>query len=72
MLRSRTNEDLMRINEEIQRLQAKRERSIDTYNTILSPACRLPPDVFARNFFIFFVQMSEIDLLKSTSYANLD
>ena len=47
-LRSQANEDLLQIDAEIQRLKAKREqvqRSLDIYNTVLSPARRLLPDI---------------------------
>jgi len=53
-LRSLANEDLLLIDTEIQRLKAKREqvqRSIDLYNTILSPARRLPPDIWREVFY---------------------
>jgi hypothetical protein len=53
-LRSRANEDLMHINTEIQRLMAKREQvqsSLDIYNTILSPARRLLPDILQEIFY---------------------
>ena len=47
-LRSQANEDLLQIDAEIQPLKAKREqvqRSLDIYNTVLSPARRLLPDI---------------------------
>ncbi|KIM41989.1 hypothetical protein M413DRAFT_71267, partial [Hebeloma cylindrosporum] len=53
-LRSRANEDLLHINTEIQRLEARREqvqKSIDLYNVILSPARRLPPDILREVFY---------------------
>ncbi|KIM41437.1 hypothetical protein M413DRAFT_27789 [Hebeloma cylindrosporum] len=53
-LRTQTNEDLLQIDAEIQRLQAKREliqSSIDIYNTILSPARRLLPDILREIFY---------------------
>ena len=53
-LRSQANEELLYINTEIQRLKAKREqvqRSIDIYNTILSPARRLLPDILREIFY---------------------
>jgi hypothetical protein len=53
-LRSQANEDLSHIDTEIQRLMAKREqvqRSLDVYNTILSPARRLLPDILQEIFY---------------------
>ena len=53
-LRFQANEDLLLIDTEIQRLKAKREqvqRSIDLYTTILSPARRLPPDIWREVFY---------------------
>ena len=53
-LRSQANEDLLQIDEEIQRLKAKREqvqRSLDIYNTVLSPARRLLPDILREIFY---------------------
>ena len=53
-LRSRANEDLAHIDTEIQCLMAKREqvqRSLDIYNTILSPARRLLPDILQEIFY---------------------
>jgi hypothetical protein len=53
-LRSGAHEDLLHIDTEIQHLMAKREqvqRSLDVYNTILSPARRLLPDVLQEIFY---------------------
>ena len=53
-LRSQANEDLLQIDAEIQRLKAKREqvqRSLDIYNTVLSPARRLLPDILREIFY---------------------
>ena len=53
-LRSKSQEDLLQIDTEIQRLQEKRasiQKSIDTCNTILSPARRLLPDVLCEIFY---------------------
>jgi len=53
-LRSQANEDLLQIDAEIQRLQARREQvqsSIHIYNTILSPARRLLPDILQEIFY---------------------
>ena len=53
-LRSRAIEDLLHIDTEIQRLMAKREqvqRSLDIYNTILSPARRILPDILQEIFY---------------------
>ncbi|KIM41452.1 hypothetical protein M413DRAFT_27801 [Hebeloma cylindrosporum] len=47
-LRSQADDDLLDIDMEVQHLMAKREqgqRSLGIYNTILSPARRLPPDI---------------------------
>ena len=52
-LRSQANKDLLQIDAEIQRLNAKREQvqiSLDIYNTILSPARRLLPDILREIF----------------------
>ena len=52
-LRSQANEDLLQVDVEIQRLQARRgqlQSSIDIYNTILSPARRLLPDILQEIF----------------------
>ena len=52
-LLSQANAELLLIDTEIQRLKAKREQvqgSIDIYNTILSPARRLPPDILREIF----------------------
>ena len=53
-LRSQANEDLVHIDTEIERLMAKREQvqtSLDVYNTILSPARRLLPDILQEIFY---------------------
>ena len=53
-LRSQANEDLLHIDTEIQRLMSQREqvqRSLDIYNTILSPARRLLPDILQEVFY---------------------
>jgi len=53
-LRSQANDDVLQIDAEIQRLQARREQvqnSIDTYNIILSPARRLLPDILQEIFY---------------------
>jgi len=52
-LRSQANGDFLHIDTEIQRLMAKREqvqKSLDIYNTILSPARRLLPDILREVF----------------------
>ena len=52
-LRSQVNGDLLHIDTEIQRLMAKREqvqKSLDIYNTVLSPARRLLPDILREIF----------------------
>jgi len=53
-LHSQVNEDLVQIDAEIERLKAKREdvqRSLDIYDTILSPARRLLPDILQEIFY---------------------
>jgi hypothetical protein len=53
-LHSQASKDLLRIDTEIQRLMAQREqvqRSLDIYNTILSPARRLLPDILQEIFY---------------------
>jgi len=53
-LRSQASQDLLQIDEEIQRLMVKREqvqRSLETYNIILSPARRLLPDILQEIFY---------------------
>ncbi|KIM41450.1 hypothetical protein M413DRAFT_27799 [Hebeloma cylindrosporum] len=50
---AQSNEDRLRNDAELQRLQARRERlqrSLDIYNTILSPARRLLPDILREIF----------------------
>jgi len=53
-LRSQANDDVLQIDAEIQRLQARREQvqsSIDIYNIILSPVRRLLPDILQEIFY---------------------
>jgi hypothetical protein len=53
-LRLQSSEDLLHIDAEILRLQARRQQvqsSIDIYNTILSPARRLLPDILQEIFY---------------------
>ena len=53
-LRSQANDDVLQIDAEIRRLQAKREQvqsSIDIYNIISSPARRLLPDILQEIFY---------------------